>query len=71
MPVEGRLWADEPRLDSVRDPVHRREQRRGPHSVQGADGREGGLAEESARTARRVVLGGSVRLMRLCHRVRY
>ena len=51
--------------------MHRREQRRGPRSVQGADGREGGLAEESPCTARRILLGGSVRLMRLCYRVRY
>ena len=51
--------------------MHRREQRRGPCSVQGAGGREGGLAEESPRTARRVALGGSVRLVRLRHRVRY
>ena len=71
VPVEGRLLADEPRLDGVHDPVHRREQRRGPCSVQGADGREGGLVEESPRTARRVTSCGSVRLMRLRHRVRY
>ena len=52
-------------------PVHRREQRRGPSSVQGADDREGGLAEESPRTDRRVVLGGSVRLVRLSYGVCY
>ena len=71
MPVEGRLWADEPQLDSVHDLVHRREQRRGPCYVQGADGGEGGLAKESPRTARQVVLGGSVRLVRLRYRIRY
>ena len=48
-----------------------RTQRRGPRSVQGADGREGGLAEESPRTARRVMPCGSVRLVRLHYRVRY
>ena len=58
-----------PWLDGVHDPVHRREQRRGPCSVQGADGREGGLVEESPRTARQVTPFGSVRLVRLCHRV--
>ena len=42
-----------------------------PTSVQGADGREGGLAEASPRTTRRVALCGSVHLMRLRHRVRY
>ena len=52
-------------------PVHRREKRRGPRSIQGADGLEGGLAEESPCAARRVVLGGSVRLVRLHYRVRY
>ena len=51
--------------------MHCREQRRAPCSVQGADGREGGLAEESPHTACRVMLGGSVRLVRLCYRVRY
>ena len=71
VPVEGRLRADEPRLDGVHDPVHRREQRRGPCSVQGADGREGGLVEESPRTARQVTLCGSVRLVRLRRRVRH
>ena len=71
MPVEGCFRADEPRLDSVHDLVHRREQRRGPRSVQGADGREGGLAEESPRAVRRVVRGGSVRLVGLRYRVRY
>ena len=71
VPVEGRLRADEPRLDSVHDPVHHREQRRGPCSVQGADGREGGLVEESPRTARQVTPCGSVRLVRLRHRVRH
>ena len=60
-----------PWLDSVHDPVHRQEQRRGPRSVQGAEVLEGGLAEESPRTARRAVLGGSVRLVRLRYRVRY
>ena len=40
-------------------------------SVQGADGREGGLAAESPGAARRVVLGGSVRLVRVHYRVRY
>ena len=60
-----------PLLDSVHNPVHRRVQRRGPCSVQGADGREGGLAEESPRTARRVVPCGGVRLVRLRYRVRY
>ena len=62
---------DEPWPDSVHDSVHCREQRGGPNPVQGADGREGGLAEESPRTARRVLLGGSVRLVRLRHCVRY
>ena len=71
MPVEGCFWADEPRPDSVHDLVHRQDQRRGARPVQGADGREGGLAEKSPRAARRVVLGGSVRLLRLCYRVRY
>ena len=71
VPVEGRLRADEPRLDGVHDLVHRREQRRGPRSVQGADGREGGLVEESPRTARQVTPCGSVRLVRLRHRVRH
>ena len=71
VPVEGRLRDDEPRLDGVHDPVHRREQRRGPRSVQGADGREGGLVEESPRTARQVTPCGSVRLVRLRHRVRH
>ena len=42
-----------------------------PRPVQGADSREGGLAEKSPRAVRRVVLGGSVRLVRLCHRVRH
>ena len=68
LPVEGRLRADEPRPDSVHDPGHGREQRRGPRSIQGADGREGGLVEESPRTARQVTPCGSVRL---CHRVRH
>ena len=71
VPVEGRLRADEPPLDSVHDPVHRREGPRGPCSVQGTDSREGGLVDESSRTARRVTSCGSVRLMRLCHRVCY
>ena len=71
VPVEGHLWADEPRLDGVYDPVHRREQRRGLCSVQGADGWEGGLVEESPRTARQVTPSGSVRLVRLDHRVRH
>ena len=69
--VEGRLRADEPRLDGVHDPVHYREQRRGPRSVQGADGREGGLVEESPRTARQVTPCGSVRLVRLRHHVHH
>ena len=56
---------------SVHDPVHCREQRRGPRPVQGADGREGGLAEESPHPARRVAPCSSVPLMRLCHSVRY
>ena len=64
------LVAYEPRPDSVHDPLHRREQRRGPRPVQGADCRGGSLAEESPRAARRVVLGSSVRLVRLRHRVR-
>ena len=71
VPVEGRLWADEPRLDGVHDPVHRRVQRRGPCSIQGADCRVGGLVEESPRTARQVTLCGSVCLVRLRHRVRH
>ena len=71
VPVEGRLRADEPRLDGVHDLVHRQEQRRGPCSLQGADGRAGGLVEESPRTARQVTPLGSVRLVRLCHRVRH
>ena len=71
MPVEGCLCADEPELNSVHDLVHRREQRRGPRSVQGADGWEGGLADESPRASRRVVLGNSVCLVRLCYRVRH
>ena len=71
VPVEGRLRADEPRLDGVHDSLHRREQRRGPCSVQGADGREGGLVEESPRTARQVTPCGSVRLVRLRNRVRH
>ena len=56
MPVEGCLRADEPRLDSVHDPVHPR---------------EAGLAEESPRAARRVVLHSSVRLVRHRYRVRH
>ena len=60
-----------PWLGSVHDLVHRGEQRRGPCSVQGADIREGGLAEKSPRTARRVALGGSVCLVCICYRVRY
>ena len=71
MPVEGRLLADHPSPDSVHDPVHCREQRRGPRPAQGTDDREGSLAEESPCTACRVVLGGSVPLVRLRHRVRY
>ena len=71
VPVEGHLWADEPRLDGVHDPTHRQEHRRGPRSVQGADGREGGLVEESSRTARQVTPCGSVRLVRVRHRVRH
>ena len=71
VPVEGRLRADEPRLDGVHDPVHCRQQRRGPRSVQGADGREGGLVEESPRTARQVTPCGSVRFVCLRHRVRH
>ena len=71
MPVEGGLWADEPQLDGLHDPVHRQECRRGPCSVQGADSREGGLVEQSPRTACRVTSRGSVRLMRPCHGVRY
>ena len=70
-PIEGRFRTDEPLLESFHDPVHCREQRRGPRPVQGADGREGDLAEESPRTARRVMLGGSLRLVHLCHRVHY
>ena len=45
------------------------EQRTGPRSVQGADDREGVLAEKSPRAARRVVLRSSVRLVRLRYRV--
>ena len=71
MPVEGRLRADEPRLDGVHDPVHRREQRRGSCSVQGADSREGGLVEESPPTACQVTPCGSVRFVSLHHRVRH
>ena len=71
VPVEGRLRADEPRPDGVHDPVHCREQRRGPRSVQGADGREGGLVEESPRTALQVTPCGSVRFLCLRHRVRH
>ena len=71
MPVKGCLWADEPQLDSVHDPVHHQQQRRAYRSIQGADSREGGLAEESPRAARWVVLGGSVRLVHLCYRVSY
>ena len=71
VPVEGRLRADEPRPDGVHDPVHCREQRRGPRSVQGADGREGGLVEESPRTALEVTPCGSVRFVCLRHRVRH
>ena len=71
MPLDGCLRAAEPRLDSVHDPVHRREQRRGPRSVPGADGQERGLAEKSPRAVRRVVPGGSVRLVRLRYRVRH
>ena len=59
------------RLDSVHDLVHRREQRRCPCSVQGADGQEDGLPEESPGTACQIVLCGSVHLVRLCYRVRY
>ena len=44
VPLEGCPRAYEPRLDSVHNPAHPWEQRRGPCSVQGADGREGGLA---------------------------
>ena len=66
VPVEGRLWADEPQLDGVHDLVHCQEQRRGPRSVQGADGREGGLVEESPRTARQVTPCCSVRFVCLC-----
>ena len=36
-----------------------------------APAQEGSLAEESPRAARRAVLGGSVRLLRLCDRVRH
>ena len=71
MPIEGCLRADEPRLDSAHHPVHRPEQRRAPRSVQGADGREGCLAEESPRADRRVVPGGSVRLVNFCYRARH
>ena len=71
VPVEGRLWADEPWPDGVHDPVHCREQRRGPRSVQGADGREGGLVEEGPRTALQVAPCGSVRSFCLRHRVRH
>ena len=71
MPVEGCFRADEPQPDSVHDLVHRQERRRAPRSVQGADGREGGVAEESPRAARWVVLPGSVRFVRLRYRVRY
>ena len=69
--VEGRLWADEPWPDGVHDPVHCREQRRGPRSVQGADGREGGLVEEGPRTALQVAPCGGVRSFCLRHRVRH
>ena len=71
MPVEGRLRADKPRLDGVHDPVRCREQRRGPRSVQGADGWEGGLVEESPRTARQVTPCGGMRFVCLRHRVRH
>ena len=40
----------------------------GSRCVQGADGREGGLAEKGPPAASRVVQGGSVRRVRLCHR---
>ena len=49
----------------------RREQRRCPCSVQGADGQEDGLPEESPGTACQIVLCGSVHLVRLCYRVSY
>ena len=75
MPVKGRLRADKPRLDSVHHPVHPREQRRGSCFVQGADGREGSLAEENPRATRRVMSGGSVCLERphhgVCHQAPY
>ena len=60
-----------PWLDGVHDPVHCREQRRGPRSVQDADCREGGLVEESPRTARQVTPFGSVRFVCLRYRVRH
>ena len=71
VPVEGRFRADEPRPDGVHDPVHCREQRRGPRSVQGADGREGGLVEEDPGTALQIAPCGSVRFFCLRHRVRH
>ena len=60
-----------PSPDGVHDPVHCREQHRGPRSVQGADGREGSLVDESPRTVLQVTPCGSVRFVCLRHRVRH